>query len=113
MNEVTIFLLGIALTLLSSTAVVVYLRRYLHKVLVDLCGTEERAQFWTAFTNILLILIPLIVAMFIHPEGQRDESVFFRLASQLKWSLSGLVAALVLIGLFITAFAALAAPRRS
>lgn len=49
------FLLGISVTL--------YLRKVTHVLLVDLCGTDERANFWVRTTGILLTGTPLALVL--------------------------------------------------
>src|SRR5712691_10475000 len=51
-----------------SLIVVAYLRRPLKAILADLCGTAERARFWSAFSNVTLVLVPLIFVMQYRPE---------------------------------------------
>ena len=70
MNTIFSFLIEVVLTLVISVLLVRYLRPYLRKVLIDLCGTEDRAQFWTAFSNILLIGMPIIFALNYRPEAK-------------------------------------------
>ena len=48
MTYATMFLIGTGVSLTIASLVVVYLRRPLELVLTDLCGTAERARFWTA-----------------------------------------------------------------
>src|SRR6266567_4450173 len=68
MNTIGTYLFGLGLTLLAAGAVVVCLRRSLRRILVDLCGTEARGDFWTAFSVVLLILgIFLCVFIFARP----------------------------------------------
>src|SRR5437660_1157768 len=104
MSTVTIFVIGVCITLAISMAVVLFIRRHLRNVLVDLTGTESRADFWTAFTSLMLILIPAIVAMFVPPQGGADKLVFFQITDILKWSLIALVATLISYGFIIIWF---------
>jgi len=60
-------LIGITLTLVISIAVTAYLRRSLVAVLTDLCGTRERADFWAGFSAVVLVLAPMIFALYINP----------------------------------------------
>jgi hypothetical protein len=101
MSDQTVFLVGAALTLVASAAVVLFLRRHLRNILIDLTATEARAAFWVAFTSLLLVLIPVIVAMFV-PRG--DGPVFFQVTALLRWSLMGLVATLVSCGFVLIIF---------
>ena len=110
MNTILFFIIQMLLTLLLVSLIVGYLRPYLRKILVDLCGTEERAQFWTAFSNILLIGMPLIFALNYRPETRNTEELFFEVAGKLGGNLGGLLVALIGIG-FIVSFFALVAPK--
>jgi hypothetical protein len=94
MSDVTIFVITEAITLVIALGVALFFRRHLRNILTDLTGTAERAAFWTAFTSLLLILVPLIVVMFVPRGAAADEPVFFRVVAQLRWSLVGLVATL-------------------
>ena len=110
MDKIFYFLMEAALTLVISVLIVHYLRPFLRKVLMDLCGTEDRAQFWTAFSNILLIGLPMIIALNYQPEARSPEELFFEVAGKLSGNLGGFLFALIGIG-FIVSFFALVAPR--
>jgi hypothetical protein len=112
MNTIFSYLIEVALTLIICGLLVGYLRPFLKKILIDLCGTEDRAQFWTAFSNILLIGLPLILALSYKPEADNVENLLFEALGRLGGNLGGLLLALVGIG-FIVAFFALVAPRSS
>src|SRR4051794_7051890 len=101
MSDVTTFLTTEAITLVVAAGVALYLRRHFRNVLTDLTGTAQRAAFWTAFTSLLLVLVPLIVVMFVPREARADEPEFFRVVAQLRWALVGLVATLVSCALVI------------
>jgi uncharacterized membrane protein YhaH (DUF805 family) len=110
MNPSHAFLIQIALTATLSLLIVGYLRPSLRKVLIDLCGTEDRAHFWTAFSNILLIGLPIIISLNYKPQAGAGEEFFFEISSKLSGNLAGLLFALIGIG-FIVTFFALVAPR--
>ena len=110
MNTIFSFAIEVTLTLVISALLVGYLRPFLRKVLAELCGTEDRAQFWTAFSNILLIGMPVIFALSYHPEAGNAEELFFEVARKLSGNLGGLLFALICIG-FIVSFFALVAPK--
>jgi hypothetical protein len=59
MSSVAIYVATLVVTMIASLAVVLVLRASLHRLLVDLCGTENRAAFWTAFSTVALVLAPL------------------------------------------------------
>ncbi len=103
MSDTTIFLAGVGLTAVAAALVVWYLRPHLYGILVDLCGTAERARFWMAFSNVTLLLVPVVFAMSSRPDG-KDISVVFQVANQLRWSLIGLVMSVIALGLVISRF---------
>jgi len=110
MNTIILFLTEIAVTLLASLLLVGYLRPHLRRVLVDLCGTDERARFWTVFSNILLVGAPLIIALGFRPEAASPQTSFFEVIGRLSGNLAGFLFALVVVGIVISFFA-LVAPR--
>jgi hypothetical protein len=105
MNTILSFGIQVFLTLAISVLLVGYLRLFLRKVLIDLCGTEDRAQFWTAFSNLLLIGMPVIFALHFRPEAETTEELFFEIARKLSGNLAGLLFALISIGLMVSVFA--------
>jgi hypothetical protein len=105
MNSIASFLIEVALTVIIFSFTIAYLRPFLRRILVDICGTEERAQFWTAFANILLIGFPLIFALEYHPKATSVENLFFEIVSRVSGSLAGFLVAMLGIGLFVSFFA--------
>ncbi len=104
MNEVMSFVIGIGLTLTISILVVVYLKPHLRRILLDLCETEDRANFWTAFTNVTVVLSPLICAMFHRPTGISGSAAFFDVSVQLRWAMIGLIGSVIILGAVIARF---------
>jgi hypothetical protein len=98
MNATTVFALGSLATLAIGAAVVLYLRRPLRNILVELCGNEERAEFWTAFSAVVVGVVPVIFAMACHPAPGPDTPAVLELADQLKWGLIGLTASVLMLG---------------
>lgn len=111
MNTIASFLIQVALTFAITCLIVGYLRPYLRAVLIDLCKTEERARFWTAFSNVLLIGMPMILALNHRPEAGNAEEIFFEVAGKLSGNLGGFLFALIATGLIVSFFA-LVAPRQ-
>ena len=99
MSSVAIYLATLGVTVPASLAVVLVLRPALQRLLVDLCGTENRASFWTAFSTVALVLAPLLGAMHRRPGAGGDAA--FELASQLEWALGGLLAAVLIAGVVL------------
>jgi len=110
MNTIFAFLVEVAATFGICALTFRYLRPFLKRVLVDLCGTEERAQFWTVFSGILLVGLPLLFALGYHPEAGTAEELFFDVAGKLGGNLGSLLFALVGVGMIVSFFA-LVAPK--
>ncbi len=104
MTTSMVFLIGIGLTLITAFVIVIYLRPQLHNILVELCGTEARAAFWVSFSNITITLAPLIFAMQYVPALKAGTPVAVELATQLKWALIGLLAAVLILGWTLSRF---------
>lgn len=98
MSPVATFLIGLAITLAISLTAVVYLRSHLQRILTDLCGTATRASFWTAFSNVSLVLVPLVFALFVRPDGGEDATAVFEISRQLRWALIALVLTVLVLG---------------
>ena len=110
MNTIFFFLLEVTLTLVICMLVFHYLRPFLSRVLVDLCGTEERAQFWTVFSNIILVGLPLLIALTYQPKANNAEELFFEITRRISGNLTGFLFALIGIGVIVSFFA-MVAPR--
>ncbi len=104
MREMMLFLSGVGMAGGVSLAVVLYLKPHLTGLLVDLCGTAGRARFWAAFSNVTLLLIPLIFALHYHPGSSPQTPVIFELGTQLEWALIGLVVSVVTLGIVLSLF---------
>ena len=104
MTETILFSMGTALTVIASWIAVLYLREQLHIILTDLCGIESRARFWTAFTTINLMLVPLIFALAYRPEPKDAASLAYLLGAQLHDALFGLFVALLVVGVILSLF---------
>ncbi len=104
------YLIQLAVTLAICIVLTAYLRPHLNHVLVDLCRTEPRARFWSAFADLLLIALPVIFGLGYHPGNAAGTSLFFDVARQIQGTLAGFILALLAIG-FVVSFFALVAPR--
>jgi hypothetical protein len=98
------FLIAVLITLGISGLIVTYLQRPLRKILVELCGKEERAHFWLAYANILLLLVPFAAEMFPLVSERSNQSWLFTITDYLRWGLLGLIVAMFLIALGVATF---------
>ena len=99
-----LFVCGLLCTLAVSAAVVFYLRPSLHKLLIELCGTRERADFWTAFSVVIIGSAPAIFALGYGPTVDAHSSPVIEIAAQLKWGLIGMTLSVLVLGWVISRF---------
>ena len=81
-----------------------YVAKHLRSLLIQLCGTAERANFWLAFSNVSPVLVPLIFALDYKPEFGPDKPIVFEMAAQLKYVLIGFVATLAAVAVILLWF---------
>lgn len=112
MNMIISYLIQLAITFVLVAGMVGYIRPHLRKVLIDLCGTEDRAQFWTVFSNVVLFGLPMIFALNYRPEFKSTEDLFFDVVRKLSGNLGGFLLALICVGIVVSFFA-LFAPKPS
>jgi hypothetical protein len=110
MKASLIFLSGLGVTLAMAVGTAIYLKSALGNILNELCGTRDRAAFWTAFSNIAVTAVPLIFAMQYTPDTGAHTNTVFELVTQLKWGLIGLVATVVTLGWVLSRFIVRASP---
>jgi len=99
-----------ALTLMICLLIVKLINPFLRRILVDLCAGEDRGQFWTVFTNILLVGGPMAIALAYHPRASDSPDLFFEAMGRLSGNLLGFLFTLAGVGVMICIFA-LFAPR--
>src|SRR5262249_8834164 len=104
MDTAYTLLTGLALTVAASFAVVLRLKSHLKGILIDLCGTEPRANFWVEFSSVILVLTPAVFAMQFHSAGAPNHPALTQLIYQLKWSLVGLIASALVLGAILSLF---------
>jgi len=73
MNAPILFVGGLAITLVTSVSVVIYLKSSLQKILAELCGSPERAAFWTSFSSVATHCRSRHLCHAIPPRDQRDH----------------------------------------
>jgi len=110
MNTITIFLIEVVATLIAVLLITGYLRPHPKRMLVNLCGTEEGAQFWTVFSNIVLVGLPVIFSLTYRPNAKGIEKLFFEIIGRLSGNLGGYLTALIVVGIVVSFFA-LVAPK--
>jgi hypothetical protein len=102
MNPVTAFVAGLVATVGVVFLVLFYLRNPLQIILTDLCGTAERARFWTAFSNITLFLVPFVLALDHRPAPNGIQSSVFAISDQIESAVKGLIVSTVILGIILS-----------
>ncbi len=108
MNNLAAFTLDLLLTIVVALMLVVYLSPSLFRILVDLCGTQERARFWLTFSRILLLGIPGVAALGYQPGLNALEPWYLDVAHELGRNAMALLMSVIGLGFVITFFAAVA-----
>lgn len=101
MSTITVFLVGLLVTMGIVLAALVYLRNPLFSVLADVCGTADRARFWTAFSNVTLFLVPFALAVSAHPDAKDWSGAVFEIGNQIEWAIIGFVASVLVLGFVV------------
>lgn len=104
MTETLRFITGLTLTLFLSVAVVGYMNAPLRRLLQELCGNPQRADFWVAFSNVTVVLMPVIFAMPSDPALHPGPLSLVEICIQLKWGLIGLAMSVLLLGWILGRF---------
>lgn len=82
MNPTVPFVMDVGLVASLSVSLTTYVRGPVKNLLVELCGTVERSSFWLAFSNVTLVLVPLIIALDYRPEFGPDRNFVSEMATQ-------------------------------
>jgi len=104
MITVIVFLVGLTATMGLVTVALLYLRNPLQIILADLCGTTDRARFWTAFSNITLFLVPLVIALDHRPDAYLKQGAIFEISGQIECATIGFVVSVVVMGIILSTY---------
>ena len=93
---------SVVVTAISCVATVAYLRGPMLGILNDRCHSEDRARFWLAFSNIVVVLLPMIFLLSAYVSGGAAENPFVsELAIQVRWSLMGLFLSVICLAVVV------------
>ncbi len=104
MNASLVLVSGLAVTLAAALTVVRYLHEPLRKQLQELRGNAERAEFWTAFSNVTVVLTPSIFAIMVDPKAEPGVPLLLAVIAQLRWGLIGLLSSILMLGWILGRF---------
>jgi hypothetical protein len=102
MSPVIAFVVGLTVTMGVVFLVLLYLQKPLQAILTDLCGTGERARFWTAFSNIALFLVPFVLALDHRPTQNGIQSSVFAISDQIESAITSLIVSVVIVGMVLS-----------
>ena len=102
MSTSLLFVVGLLCASAVSIGVVACIRQPLRRLLVELCGNAERAEFWTAFSAITVGVVPLIFALGYTPSPGTPPVL--EVGNQLRWALIGMVGSVLTLGWMIGRF---------
>ncbi|MCE1181428.1 MAG: hypothetical protein LWW81_03860 [Rhodocyclales bacterium] len=63
MSPITVLCIQLLIPLLTGPILAAYLKSAMHRLLVELCGNSQRADFWWRISSVLLIGLPLILVL--------------------------------------------------
>lgn len=93
-----IYFIGVITAAAIGITIVTYMRRPMLDILIELCGNEVRARFWVVFSQVMLVLVPVIFAMQSSLEIGTETPLAVQFATQIKWALIGLACSLAALG---------------
>jgi hypothetical protein len=110
LEQIGSFAISLGITFITTALITLTLRTSLARILIDLCGTQVRAQFWTTFSSILLVGVPFVNGLGYEPASPGESLLFFEIAQQIRANLMTHLFTVMMLGGGI-AFFALVAPR--
>jgi len=96
MSDEVSFLTALGITLAASFLVIFYLRAPLRGILAHLCAADHWSSFWAAYSNLMLVLVPLAALLLAQGPHSPTDAVVSVIA-QVRWSLTGLIIAVLVI----------------
>jgi hypothetical protein len=72
---------------------------------------ENRAEFWTVFSEVTVGAVPMIFALACRPGNEINSLALLEIADQLEWGLIGMVMSVLLLGWILGRFILRAAPK--
>lgn len=102
MGPVSWFVVELLIGACTAGVVCAVLTRPLRRLLLELCGTAERARFWVAYSDVMIFLAPLVFIVAFGKSGDPGvpSVAFYRAA--IGSTLLGLFVALAFVGLQLT-----------
>ena len=109
MGRLSLFLVELAICFLASGVVVLVLTGPLRRILIDACGSLERARFWVVYSDAMIFIAPLVAIVVFGKSSELSAPTLGFYKSALGSALFGVFVALAAIGLQVARLL----PRRS
>jgi hypothetical protein len=109
MNEWLAFLASVLLASSLAVAVVLISRKSLARLLSEVCGDAARAEYWTVFAGLLLVLCTLFGTLAAVPasaRGEVQEAPYIAAVSTLRAGVLGLLISSLCIAFVLLRFIA-------
>jgi hypothetical protein len=99
MSPLSLFLIEVGICVLASTLVAGFLSRPLRRLLIDACGTVERANFWVVYSDAMIFIAPLVTTVVFGKSSDLYTPTLPFYKAALGSALSGIFVALAAVGL--------------
>lgn len=96
-----VFTIEVGLSVAISYSVIRLLMPQLRNVLVEACGTGQRADFWGMFSQLMLFIAPLLIVILFTDAASADPNAVLAIKNALFRALLGQFIALAAIGYVI------------
>lgn len=99
MSPLALFLIEVGICVVASTLVTAFLTRPLRRLLIDACGTPERANFWVVYSDAMIFIAPLVVVLVFGRSSDLHAPTLPFYKAALGSALAGVFVALSAVGL--------------
>ena len=99
MGSLPLFIIEVVICVCLSTIVTVILTRPLRRLLVDACGSPERAHFWVVYSDAMIFLAPLVATIVFGKSSDLSGATLSFYKAALGSALFGIFVALTAVGL--------------
>lgn len=98
-NPIIFFTIEVTLSLMICLGLIVLIKPRLRDVLHKTCGTQKRAEFWVTFTQLMMLIAPLMIVIYLAPTTPVTETLLIvSVKNVLFQTLFGLFIALAMTG---------------
>ncbi|MEN3791928.1 hypothetical protein [Fulvimarina sp. MAC3] len=92
------YLIALSISFACAGTIIAILYRPLLRVIVDLCGSEERGRLWTVYAGVMIMLAPVLAVSVATTTGSFVNGDPLFLQNCIFWSTGALMSALAILG---------------